>query len=82
MGTSAGGNLAAVAAHQVVDKGMTPSLTGVVLMAPNLLHFKAVPEEWREYYRSFEEHKDALILDRKGIEFFDGGCPSNLRVLG
>ncbi|KAH7062943.1 Alpha/Beta hydrolase protein [Paraphoma chrysanthemicola] len=70
-GTSAGGCLASVAAHQVVDDKLEPRVTGVVLMSPNLVHHAAVPERWEGEYKSWEEHKDAVVLDRKGMEFFE-----------
>jgi hypothetical protein len=44
------------------------------LIAPVLVHFNAVPEKWSEWYRSWEEHKDAVILDQKGMQWFDGEC--------
>lgn len=71
-GTSAGGNLAAVAAHEAVDTRLSPSLTGVILMSPGLCHHEAVPERFREHNTSWEEHKDALVLDRKGMLWFYG----------
>jgi acetyl esterase/lipase len=68
-GLSAGGNIAAVASHvaEVKDK-----LTGVVLACPVLLHPQAVPEKWRSAYGSWEEQKDAVILDQRGMEWFYG----------
>jgi acetyl esterase/lipase len=71
-GTSAGGNLAAVAAHQAVKDGMSPSVTGVVLLSALLCHPAAMPKEYKEHLASWENHKDALVLDRKGIEWFFG----------
>jgi acetyl esterase/lipase len=79
-GSSAGGNLAAVVAHQAVDEALEPPVTGVALMAPVLVHSDAVPEEWRAHYKSYEEHKDAPILDRRGIEWFAGMCPCHLSL--
>jgi acetyl esterase/lipase len=71
-GTSAGGNLAAVAAHQVGEDGMSPSVTGVVLLSALLCHPAAIPKEYKEPLASWEDHKDALVLDRRGIEWFLG----------
>jgi hypothetical protein len=53
---------------------LEPKITGVALIAPVLVHFNAVPEKWSEWYRSWEEHKDAVILDRKGMQWFDSEC--------
>jgi hypothetical protein len=62
-----------VAAHQVVDDGeMSAPLTGVVLLSALLCHSKAMPEEYREHLSSWEDNKDALVLDRRSIEWFFG----------
>ncbi|KAF2824170.1 alpha/beta-hydrolase, partial [Ophiobolus disseminans] len=70
-GSSAGGCLATVAAHQLVDDGLGEQVRGVVLLSPNLLHHAAVPDKYKPHYNSYEEFKDGLILDRAGIEWFD-----------
>ncbi|KAJ4983875.1 esterase lipase [Stagonosporopsis vannaccii] len=69
-GTSAGADLAGVAAHDFVAKGGLPALTGVVLVGAGLVHHEAVPEEWREHHRSREQNRDAPVLDVRGIEWF------------
>lgn len=69
-GTSAGGNLAAVAAHDAVEKKI--GVTGVVLMSASLVHSEAVPEKYKEHYKSRETHKDAMVLDTRGMEWFWG----------
>lgn len=72
MGTSAGANLAAVAAHDAVDRKIEPKVTGVVLMGAGLLPHDAVPEKWRKHYKSREQNKDAMILDVRGVDWFFG----------
>ncbi|KAF2262226.1 hypothetical protein CC78DRAFT_534990 [Lojkania enalia] len=69
-GESAGGNLAAVAAHVAVDEGLSPPITGVLLQVPVLVHRDVVPQELRPYYTSEEEFKGALILPRETMDFF------------
>lgn len=71
-GTSAGANLASVAAHLAVDKQLTPEVTGVVLLSPALCHHAARPAEWEKVNQSWEEHRDAMVLDRRGMEWFYG----------
>ncbi|KAJ4304509.1 hypothetical protein N0V90_000035 [Kalmusia sp. IMI 367209] len=67
-GTSAGGNLAAVAAHEAVDSNLP--LTGVFLSIPVMLHPDVVPEKWKAHYNSWEQNKDAMILDKRGMLWF------------
>ncbi|KAJ9643676.1 hypothetical protein H2204_001821 [Knufia peltigerae] len=61
-GTSAGGNLAAVMAHLARDENLSPPLTGQYLAVPLLLPSRRVPEQYKEFYRSFEQNKDAPVL--------------------
>jgi hypothetical protein len=55
-----------------VDDGLRPALTGVVLLSPNLIHYRAVPDLYKPYYKSFGEFENELILDKKAIDYFDG----------
>lgn len=71
-GASAGGNLAAVAAHEAADAKLSPPLTGVFLCIPFLVHPDAVPEKYKPHYNSWEENKDAMILDQRGMLWFFG----------
>lgn len=71
-GTSAGGNLAAVAAHDAVESMPDRRVTGVVLMCASLVQNKALPEKYREHYNSREEQRDAMILDARGMDWFLG----------
>ncbi|KAF2675984.1 alpha/beta-hydrolase [Lentithecium fluviatile CBS 122367] len=70
-GDSSGANLAAVVAHEAVDSGLSPPITGVFLRIPLLVHPDAVPEQYRPYYNSWEEYKDGLILDQKASRWFN-----------
>jgi acetyl esterase/lipase len=72
LGTSAGANLAAVASHEAVERGWGERVRGVVLVGAGLVHFDAVPEEWREHQKSWEQNRDAPILDVRGVKWFFG----------
>lgn len=41
---------------------MEPKVTGVVLLAAVLVRRDAVPQEYREHCKSWEENKDASVL--------------------
>jgi len=78
-GNSAGGNLAAGAAHEAVDQSLLPPLTGVFLNIPNMVHPDAVPEIYKEHFKSEEEFKNGMFLDRRGMAFFYGKALSHPR---
>ena len=71
-GTSAGGNVAAVAAHEAVDAKLSPPLTGVYLNVPTMVYHDGLPDEYKQHHHSYEQNKDARILDKKGMEWFWG----------
>ncbi|KAF2464453.1 alpha/beta-hydrolase [Lindgomyces ingoldianus] len=66
-GSSAGANLTAVATHEAADAKLSPPITGVWLQVPCLVHSDAVPEQYKAHYNSYEEFKDAMVLDRKAM---------------
>ena len=70
-GTSAGACLAAVASHDAVGRGEM-GVRGVVLMSAGLVHHDALPGEWRGHHKSWDEHKDAMVLDARGMDWFFG----------
>ncbi|KAJ4117526.1 hypothetical protein NW768_010889 [Fusarium equiseti] len=66
-GSSAGGNMAAVASHLARDEKLNPAITGVFLLAPMILPPEAregLPEKYREMYisRTQSECMDDPIL--------------------
>ncbi|KAK3683033.1 hypothetical protein LTR37_020631 [Vermiconidia calcicola] len=69
-GTSAGGNMTAVVAHQCRDDKMSPPLTGCLLMIPAYCHVDSVPEKYKKDYQSYEQNKNAPILTQKAIDLF------------
>jgi acetyl esterase/lipase len=69
-GISAGANLACTASHLARDDGLTPKITGLSLSIPSLMAPQAVPERWKDEYKSREENKDGLILNQDAIAFF------------
>lgn len=68
-GTSAGGCIAAVSAHQPSIKG---KIKGVALLCPHLVDSRGVPEKYKEHYKSFAEFEDGKVLDKKGTDWYDG----------
>ncbi|KAL2783815.1 Alpha/Beta hydrolase protein [Aspergillus keveii] len=68
-GTSAGGNLAAVASHMAVDAKLSPPVTGVFLEVPVLVHPEAVPEKYKPHYNSYEDNKAPVFLPREDLTY-------------
>lgn len=62
-GSSAGANIAAVVSHLARDERVGPPLTGVFLSIPNTLPEGAVPDKYRDRYRSREESKSYELTD-------------------
>ena len=71
-GISAGANLAAVVAHLYRDKKHSPPLTGQYLCIPTTCDPAALPDKYKDVYLSREQNKDALILNEKSIDMFEG----------
>jgi acetyl esterase/lipase len=68
-GTSAGGNIAAVVTVLARDEKLSTPVTGTWLNIPVTIHSDAVPEKYRSEYGSYEQNKDAAILDKKALEW-------------
>ncbi|OJD35860.1 lipase 2 [Diplodia corticola] len=62
-GSSAGANIAAVVSHLARDEKVSPPLTGVFLAVPFTLPEGAVPEKYKDRYRSREESKRFEMSD-------------------
>ena len=71
-GVSAGANLAAVAAHLYLSERRSPPLTGQYLCIPTICDPEALPAQYKDAYVSREQNKDALILNQKSIDMFEG----------
>jgi acetyl esterase/lipase len=69
---SAGANLAAVVAHLYRDEKRFPPLTGQYLCIPTTCEPEALPEKYKDVYLSREQNKEALILNQKSIDIFEG----------
>ncbi|KAF2019187.1 alpha/beta-hydrolase [Aaosphaeria arxii CBS 175.79] len=69
-GCSAGGSIASYISHQAVDDGLSPPLTGVILTVANLVHPDMMPEEYKAHCKSWEQNKDAMVLDQRGMRWF------------
>lgn len=78
-GTSAGGNLTDVVGHLARDHQLTPPLTGLLEMIPAVLPGEVVPEKYKAEYLSFEQNKDAPVLDEKAMDNFLSMCASLCR---
>lgn len=71
-GTSAGANMADAVAHLCRDEKLLPTLTGELLLIPELLGEEVVPEKWRPMYLSWEQNKMADGLTRESIKYYEG----------
>lgn len=54
------------------DEGISPPITGVSLVAPCVVHWDAVPEEYKSMYKANEQCKNAPLLDMAAMEWFIG----------
>ncbi|KAF2999852.1 hypothetical protein E8E13_007450 [Curvularia kusanoi] len=70
IGTSAGANIGAVAVHDAVQNKSKAKVTGVVLIGAGLVHQAALPEKWRAHHKSYEQNRNAPILDVRVLEWF------------
>ena len=72
-GISAGANLSAVLSILARDTGLTPNLTGVHLSIPLVIASSAVPEKFKGDYLSFEQNRDAPILNVELMSVIERG---------
>lgn len=61
-GTSAGGNISAVIGLLARDEKLSPPLTGLCLIVPAVMDYRAIPDEYKNEVISYEQNKDAPIL--------------------
>lgn len=71
-GVSAGGQLALGLALKAIDEGLGDSIVGVVAEVPATVNPKAVPEELKSKYTSYEEHKSHTINTDSAMNAFWG----------
>ncbi|KAF2013908.1 hypothetical protein BU24DRAFT_483733 [Aaosphaeria arxii CBS 175.79] len=78
-GVSAGGHLSIVTALRAIDEGYGDALVGVVAQIPVTVHPKAVPEDLKSKYTSYEEHAENSIATKSAMEAFweAFGAPPN-----
>ncbi|KAJ9610806.1 hypothetical protein H2200_005583 [Cladophialophora chaetospira] len=69
-GVSAGANMTATLSHLYRDEGHAPPITGLYLSIPSLLAPEAVPDRYKESYRSRDENKDAPVLNERALKLF------------
>ncbi|QSZ29256.1 hypothetical protein DSL72_003768 [Monilinia vaccinii-corymbosi] len=70
-GISAGANFASVVSHLYRDEKVSPPLTGVYLSIPPVIPHQTVPGKYKSTYLSYEQNKDAPLLDRDLTQIFD-----------
>jgi acetyl esterase/lipase len=69
-GTSSGANFADVVVHLARDKGMTPAVTGQVLVCGAFLDPGHVPEAHRGRYLSREQNRGAPVANERFLKAF------------
>ena len=69
-GTSAGAIISLVLSLQARDEKLSPPLTGVWLNVPHVVGKTVIPDKYQKDMTSFEQNKEAPILDRGAIDFF------------
>ncbi|KAF2663534.1 alpha/beta-hydrolase [Microthyrium microscopicum] len=67
-GTSAGAELASVLAHLARDNQLSPPLTGQFLSCGSYISPDKVPFKYQPLYLSWEQNKNAPVLDRKFMD--------------
>ncbi|KAF4426581.1 hypothetical protein F53441_14117 [Fusarium austroafricanum] len=67
-GTSSGAHMACVASHLAKSNNLYPPLTGQFLSVGGFLPHSRVPEKYRPFYLSWEQNKDAPIVNRTFLE--------------
>jgi acetyl esterase/lipase len=73
-GTSAGGNIAAVAGHLARDEKLSPPVTGLALLIPALTdhYLNNIDEKYAKEIVSYEQNRDAPVLPLKSMDLFIG----------
>ncbi|KXT05094.1 hypothetical protein AC578_7573 [Pseudocercospora eumusae] len=70
MGVSAGATLALAAALKLIDDKKDDHLQGVVACQPFTIHPDAVPEEFRNSYKSYDEHAEHTVDTKAAMKTF------------
>jgi acetyl esterase/lipase len=71
-GSSAGGNLAVVAAHRALRENLSPPLTGVLANIPVCLDARIVPEQYKHLWLAREQNANGLVCNAKDLEVWTG----------
>lgn len=72
-GVSAGGSLSAVLSILARDTGLNPGLTGAHLSIPLAVASGAVPEKFKGEYLSYEQNRNAPILNAEDLGIVERG---------
>ncbi|TVY75967.1 AB hydrolase superfamily protein B1A11.02 [Lachnellula suecica] len=67
-GTSAGANLTAASVLRARDEKLSPALTGQLLLVPPTFSPETVPERFKSRWLSYEQNKNAPVLNRESID--------------
>jgi acetyl esterase/lipase len=80
-GTSAGAMITATISHMARDEKLSPPLTGVWLNVPMVIAQSVMPEKYRAIHTSYDQNKDAPVLDITAINFFMSEFPCPTRAV-
>lgn len=71
-GSSAGGSMTAVIGLLARDEKLSPPLTGLCILVPVLLDSRAISEKYKHVIKSYEQNRDAPVLNEKITVLFLG----------
>ncbi|KAH7143522.1 Alpha/Beta hydrolase protein [Dactylonectria macrodidyma] len=77
-GTSSGAHMASVASHLAQSSNLCPPVTGQFLSVGGFLPHSRVPEKYRSLYLSWEQNKDAPMVNRTFLEKFQSAVAPDL----
>ncbi|KAJ3549947.1 hypothetical protein NM208_g240 [Fusarium decemcellulare] len=77
-GTSSGAHMACVASHLAQSNNLCPPLTGQFLSAGGFIPHSRVPEKYRPFHLSWEQNKDAPMVNRTFLEKFQSAVAPDL----
>ncbi|TGZ80489.1 alpha/beta-hydrolase [Ascodesmis nigricans] len=68
-GTSAGGNLTANVVQKAVHEGLTPKITGALLLQPWVLEPEIVPEKYKELFIARVQNADQITFSEECAQY-------------
>ena len=73
--------MSAVIGHLARDEKLSPPLTGLSLLIPALLDYRAIPDQYKPMITSYEQNKAAPVLGMPQIERFMCKSPKSSQRL-